>query len=1402
MGGKRSTSTSQVSIPPEVLARYNAVNTRAEDVASNPFKQYGTTADAFVAPINEQQTAGIANVNASAGLAQPYINAATGVTAAGMGAVNPGELDINKYMSPYIQNVADTTGAMMAQANEQAMSGGLGTAIMSGAFGGDRAGIAAANLNQQQGLAYGKTMADIYQQGYGQAVETAGQQQGVALGAEQANKARLLTGANQIANLGTTAQTAGLQGAEAQINAGTLEQQTEQAGKTALVNQFMQEQGYPFQVAQFLANIAMGTGSLSGSTTTSTQPAPFFSDRRLKEDVKRIGKTDDGLPIYKFKYKGDDTHQTHVGFMADEVEQKKPEAVGLHPSGYKTVDYDKATRSSMGGGVMPGRAGQGFADGGVAGPYGSTPGSQVDFGGYVPQAYLPVGDLMMADPEIMDAARQSMAQQLAAAASIGESVKELDGTWSWAKDKWGSEGREDAAESAAATLGARRAYGGAAYLKTPSGGLVPNSAKTYLSDTLESQSKGDKPELKTAEGNGGSGKSPAENIADLGKMAMMFLGMNGGGRVGYRDGGPPEEETWAEWANRNMKPLREGAVEFGKEAGVRAGAAALGLGAGATGLVSGAAGLGAGALGFPETGNALSNFASDAIELSDVAAGRVFGGEELQNRTISEQLQRENERNAAEEAARNTAADVYRSRMLQTEPPTYPANPNTLGQRLLSNEPPASLETPPPPMTTGDGLSSANISALMPPQRSAMGDRLRRNEPPMSLSGGLVPAAGTPLDAYEMSPDDRPIPVPPQEPALNLPTSPRPVPRPEGLGAAKVTETAVQPAPVVTPGGVQGAPAATRRDGTTYDTSSAKDFFRTKIINQESGGRQFDEDGNPLRSSKGAIGAAQVMEATGPEAAALAGLEWDRDRWLNDQEYNTAIGEAYFLDQYRRFGSLDKAAAAYNAGPGALSSAMDRATALGGSYLDYLPRETQNYVLSTTGIGSGGGLSGAPSGAERNRDGLGAGILTSDKPYEDRNTLGKMFYNEDGTVNRNALLSLVSGVGGMLASPSQFLLPSIGLGLQGAASTYAGLEKQAADIEQTKAQALQARMSADTSRFIQLTNGQVYVNLGNGRTVTLQEYRKNPQAFLTGDPQTDARIREAADEAARIYPEASGGDIAGGAQTLMGTPEVQSYLRRENEIYDVTGQRDMDKATVSSAAAAASGARSALPSLLSQANAVSQLVSDDAAIRSGALANMQIEAARMANSLLSAASRITGTDYGQIAPDGGVAAAQILQKAAIEAGMSSSTGFQELQTILAAQPGAELDADANATLMAGIMVASRRSMEYDRFLRDYQVADGNDNQLLSGADQAFQEVYGRRYLQEKQVLKDLIRHGSEMPQEWANIPGAKTPMEYLMDPNLSAEAKNEIIKKMLTPDEISAISDAEGRINIAQYFGG
>ena len=366
MGGKSSTSTQSVQIPPEVLARYNAVNANAQNVAQTPFQQYSTDPNAFVAPLTSSQNAGIAGTNNYANAAQPYYGAATALTAAGAGPTNVGQLssqNINQYMSPYLGDVVGSTAALLNQQQQQQMSGQLGNAIQQGAFGGDRSGIAAANLAQQQQLSSAQTLSGLLNQGYTQALGTAGQQQGFDLAQQQANLQRASQAGQQIAGIGTAAQGAGLQGAQAQLAAGQVAQQTQQAGDTALYNQFLQQQSYPFQTAQFLANIAEGTGALSGSTTTTTQPSSFFSDRRLKHDIQRIGESDEGLPIYKYKYKGDPNEQTHIGYMADEVEQVHPEAVG-ESQGYKTVDYDKA---SMGGGVLPQGAGQGFARGGFAG---------------------------------------------------------------------------------------------------------------------------------------------------------------------------------------------------------------------------------------------------------------------------------------------------------------------------------------------------------------------------------------------------------------------------------------------------------------------------------------------------------------------------------------------------------------------------------------------------------------------------------------------------------------------------------------------------------------------------------------------------------------------------------------------------------------------------------------------------------------------------------------------------------------------------------------------------------------------------------------------------------------------------------------------------------------------------
>ena len=266
MGGKTGTTTSSVAIPPEVLARYSAVNTQAQATAAQPFQQYGTDASAFVAPLNQEQNAATAQTNQYANAAQPAINyAQQGYTPEGF------QQGVQGYMNPFLQNAMGSTAAQMNNVNQQQQQQLLGTAIQQGAFGGDRGNVAQAALMNQQNLAEGQTLGNMASQGFQSAAQN------------------YQTGLGQIGALGVQGQQAGLQGAQAMMGAGTLGQQTTQAGQSALYNQFQQQQAYPFQVAQFLANIAEGTGALSGSTTTTTAPQSFFSDARLKEDIKRVG---------------------------------------------------------------------------------------------------------------------------------------------------------------------------------------------------------------------------------------------------------------------------------------------------------------------------------------------------------------------------------------------------------------------------------------------------------------------------------------------------------------------------------------------------------------------------------------------------------------------------------------------------------------------------------------------------------------------------------------------------------------------------------------------------------------------------------------------------------------------------------------------------------------------------------------------------------------------------------------------------------------------------------------------------------------------------------------------------------------------------------------------------------
>lgn len=65
-----------------------------------------------------------------------------------------------------------------------------------------------------------------------------------------------------------------------------------------------------------------------------------LSDPKAKTDKKKIAETDDGMPIYSFKYKG--SPKTEIGLMATDVQKRKPSAVKRTASGLMAVDYGRA----------------------------------------------------------------------------------------------------------------------------------------------------------------------------------------------------------------------------------------------------------------------------------------------------------------------------------------------------------------------------------------------------------------------------------------------------------------------------------------------------------------------------------------------------------------------------------------------------------------------------------------------------------------------------------------------------------------------------------------------------------------------------------------------------------------------------------------------------------------------------------------------------------------------------------------------------------------------------------------------------------------------------------------------------------------------------------------------------
>lgn len=237
---------------------YGQVINSAEQAASTPYQAYSGE---LVAPVNAEQNTGISNINAASGIASPYINTAANYAQQGAAPITAAQ--ISSYENPYQSDVINSTLANINETNTQQQQQLKGNAISSGAFGGDRAGIASAELSRQQDLASNQTISGLNAQNYNQ-----------ALTAAQADRSAAGQAAYTYGNLGTTAQNAALTGAGAQLQAGGVQQTTQQASDTAGYNQYLQALAYPYQQAQFLAGVGIPAASGLGGTQTTTPPQP------------------------------------------------------------------------------------------------------------------------------------------------------------------------------------------------------------------------------------------------------------------------------------------------------------------------------------------------------------------------------------------------------------------------------------------------------------------------------------------------------------------------------------------------------------------------------------------------------------------------------------------------------------------------------------------------------------------------------------------------------------------------------------------------------------------------------------------------------------------------------------------------------------------------------------------------------------------------------------------------------------------------------------------------------------------------------------------------------------------------------------------------------------------------
>jgi hypothetical protein len=714
----------------------------------------------------------------------------------------------------------------------------------------------------------------------------------------------------------------------------------------------------------------------------------------------------------------------------------------------------------------------------------------------------------------------------------------------------------------------------------------------------------------------------------------------------------------------------------------------------------------------------------------------------------------------AKEAAKQAQANLGN---LPVQRPTYsgrfdvpagglPAAPTPRYEIPTSLGAPTDFGLPPGPPPTGGVVTPA------------MTARPAGVQQPMAFTAGAEPRYTLPTGLGTPTPSSD----------LTVAASQRPQPRPADLGTPAVAE------PELGAGIIVGNKMTPAPEGIGYD----KDRLAAAVRFQESGSPSgnYGVLGAPVERAGGrtdrAYGAYQIMGDNIPQwTKEILGYSMTPEEFLRDPQAQDTVAKAKLDQMYQQYGSIEDVASVWFSGrPLNNNNSVDKTS--GKTVPSYVSDvinkyygggegSPANYNLGTVdkGVPSfGQGLASADMAQQRD------GTPNRDKPYEDRNFIGKFFRNPDGSMNQNALLSVLMGIGrgaeAQTISPLGGILSGIGAG----AEAYKGLTKQAADVAQTQALTNQTNIEAAAARFRVGPDKMPIAIMPDGSNVDYYTFKNSPelQAQL-GSAQTAAIVKAA--EAAGVAAAASAPDAA-----IYNTPEVQQAFGTElNTLRSLQGDRSTSDAIVSNinnAAAAAGGNMRA--NTFMQLNAFAGLNGNPPLEQGGYQAALRTNIAKALNLLGSTVGLSNDSNF--------AAETDIIKKAASILGTEAANNLDQgtlgaLQEIMNGLPNAEQDPKASAKLMASIIQGQQRAIDLKNW-NDGYIDRGNGNPTMTafGSEAEFNKRTAQLYEQEKPYLEALVLKGGD-PNS-ADPTSGMTPVQMLTSGQLSPQETAEVLSQL------------------------